>query len=235
MRFPFIAALVFASGCADYSLDNTNESDGSFDSAGVDTSRDSDDEAPPEPAQYWSLDGTLVVADGALDVDASAFYVDLWLDGSSVCGATPPADTGLDTDTAVDSGDGDVIPTEPDVDFAGTQAPPSDLALLAWWDLTLSEGASPCDQPLPASAVGLGLGPMDARLYPALENAGYQDPAAAGASLYSAYLRVGAGDVWVFGVAGTAEQYAGTAPVVDAGPLPDGVYTLRSLYLLPMP
>lgn len=234
MRFPFVAALVLVAGCADYNLANDLDTAGSADSPGFDSNRDSDDEAPAEPAQYWSLDGTLVVAGGALDVDASALYVDLWLDGHSVCGALPPSDTGsADTDTATDA---DVaVPTEPDVAFASVQEAPSDVALLAWWDLALTEGAVPCEQPLPASAVGLGLGPMDPRLYPALENAGFGDPAAAGATLYSAYLRVGSGDVWVFGVAGTTEQFAGTGAVVDTAPLPDGTYELRSLYLLPTP
>lgn len=233
MRFPFVAALVLVAGCADYSLEGPQDSGGFADSSGIDTNRDSGDSAPPEPAQYWSLDGSLVVSGGVLDVAASTLYVDLWLDGTSVCGATPASDTGV-LDTAADT-DVVLVPTEPEVAFAGEQAPPSDLALLAWWDLTLSEGSAPCGQPLPASAVGLGLGPMDARLYPALENGGFSDPATAGASLYSAYLRVGAGDVWVFGVAGTAEQFAGTGAVADSAPLPDGTYELRSLYLLPMP
>ena len=121
MRFPFVAALVLVSACAEYEMADSNDSDDRSDSAGIDTNFDSDDEAPVEPAQYWSLDGVLVVTDGVLDVDASRFFVDLWLDGSSVCGATPATDTGLDTDTSDDTGvDADVLPTEPDVDFAST-------------------------------------------------------------------------------------------------------------------
>ena len=53
--------------------------------------------------------------------------------------------------------------------------------------------------------------------------------------MYGAYLRVATDEVWLFGVAGTAEQFAGTGTIADSAPLPDGTYTLRSLYLLPMP
>ena len=95
MRFPFVTALVFASGCAAESgLSAPDDTGDRLDSAGIDTNADSDEEAPVEPAQYWSLDGVLVVAGGALDVDASRFVVDLWLDGSSVCGAVPATDEG---------------------------------------------------------------------------------------------------------------------------------------------
>jgi hypothetical protein len=54
-------------------------------------------------------------------------------------------------------------------------------------------------------------------------------------TLYGLYIQYGAEDapIWVFGVAGTAENFSGIDEPAAAAPLPDGSYDIETLYLLP--
>lgn len=250
-----MAALVCAAGC---------RKPGTFDSAsdtGADTVRpvdsgtgvDDTDQAPAEGPQYWSLDGVLVVTGGEVDIAASRLIVDVWRDGRSVCAAplappdtadTAPVDTDVPVDTAIvdtaAAGDTGTPPpvesgTVPLITAAVAADAPADVPAYGWWELTLAEGAAPCSTPLPTNDLRLGIGAMDTRLYPGLDAQGATDPAAYAATLYGAYVEASAdAPVWVFGVAGTDDQFAGVASDVTVAPLPDGSYAIRSLFLLPI-
>lgn len=97
--------------------------------------------------------------------------------------------------------------------------------LYAAWQVTLADGVG-CEPPVPQQFL-LGVGPYDPQL----------DPAAAqhdldGSTLYGLYVQPEGRPLYVFGVAGTAEHFAGDA--LATAPLPDGTYTLDGLHLLPL-
>ena len=100
-----------------------------------------------------------------------------------------------------------------------------DLALLTWWTVT---GATDASCPVPGPIV-FGFGPYDPLLDPGA-SAALLDPTGLN-GLYT----VSGSELWVFGVAGTAEQFAGDAQSLGTAPLTDGVWRYASLYLLPYP
>lgn len=93
------------------------------------------------------------------------------------------------------------------------------------WSVVLTEGEG-CTEPVPA-VFEVGIGAYDPQLDPALAPSGLD-----GAALFGLYVRTDGGPLYVFGIAGTADQLAGTVP--EAPPLPDGFYTLDGLYVLPL-
>ncbi len=107
---------------------------------------------------------------------------------------------------------------------AFTPVEPAPDGLVAWWDvgMTTEPGCA-----LPA-AFRLGIGPYDLLLDPAVAAAGVSG------TLYGMYTRAPDDGLWIFGVAGTAENFAGTAAPVTAPPLPDATYRLEGLVLLPV-
>lgn len=100
-----------------------------------------------------------------------------------------------------------------------------DLPLFGWWDVTFEASV---DCPYGPDALTLGIGAWDNEL----------DAAAAaknliGSELYTLYARQSpTSPVFSFGAAGTSEQFNGTTPPATEAPLPDGVYQLRTLFLL---
>lgn len=102
--------------------------------------------------------------------------------------------------------------------------PPLD-ALYGAWQVTLAEGEG-CEIPVPQQFL-LALGPYDPQLDPAAAANGLD-----GATLFGLYVQPEGQPLYVFGVAGTPEQFAGEA--MAAPPLPDGTYILDGLHLLPL-
>jgi hypothetical protein len=208
-----IAAGAFACspGFQDEASQDFDTNDGNGDSDDVDEDPDTDgdtDTAPQEDAVWWSVDGEIVVAASSADPAASRLRVGFWSAGTTLL---------CETDVVISG----VTPL----------AAPDEVPVYGWWSWALAEGATPCEWPIPA-ALSLGIGEMDPRLAPALEANGLADRQANLYAMYAAPL--GADAVYVFGVAGTAEQYAGTGTPVTLAPLPDGAYELRTLHLLPI-
>jgi hypothetical protein len=108
--------------------------------------------------------------------------------------------------------------------IAATGASPPEAELLTWWDITFPAPTA-CATPAGAS---LGFGPYDPLLDP---SAAAQDLVTA--SLNGLYLSNGT-DLWVVGVAGSQDQFAGVGYPVAAAPLADGAWKIQTLYLIPL-
>ena len=109
------------------------------------------------------------------------------------------------------------VPMDPEIDLYG------------WWQITMDESAD-CTEFGGPSSFALGIGAYDPLLDPAAASAGI-----VGNSVYGMYVQVHPDSpILVLGVAGTADNLAGQVAPITAGPLPDGSYTLQSLYLLPL-
>lgn len=102
---------------------------------------------------------------------------------------------------------------------------PAPDGLHALWSMVLDVGDG-CDDPVPET-FELGLGPYDRQLDPALAPTGLD-----GDALFGLYLRRPGEPLFVFGIGGTPAQLDGTVPEVP--PLPDGLYTLDGLHVLPL-
>ena len=174
-------------------------------------------------ATWWSLSGSLTITDGVVGKSDAALTLAFSgeADGNtvSVCDATP-------TLLAVTPSE----PTDPDVEFA------------QWWTVELTVpnplGCVPssfAEESAGPLSFGLGVGPVDPLLGPALDAAGYPWDPWSGA-LHGLYLQTSPNDpLYVFGVTGTASQLSSTSPTpVEEGALPDGTYQLQSLYLIPL-
>lgn len=211
-----LLGLVGCRAASDFSDTDANGGDPRDTANGVDdTNADSSEE--PVAARYWSLDGVVAVVDGAIDASSSDLRVDLWESGASVCQAQG--------DTASSATGSAVL-----VSGSALATPPSDVPLWSWWTLSLAEGEAPCADALPVSELSLGFGAYDARLDPAADASGLGDGVN---TLLGAYLLPRTdGPVWVFGVAGTEAQWSGEAP--PASVVPDGIYRIQTLYLLPV-
>jgi len=219
---PAAVALVF--GCSaprnDDQARDTGETDDTATESGDDTGWDSDAPSMDSPA-WFKLDGTLVIAEGEAVPGSSTLQVQFIADAE---------DTGQDTGT---TGVSRSCTTTPALESL-TEAVPSDtsLQLLGWWLVTLDQTEdATCPWDLPQN-LHLGVGALDTDLYPAMDVNGFDTSAS---TLYGLYTQYGAADapIWIFGVAGTLENYTGTAEPADAAPLPDGSYDLETLHLLP--
>lgn len=173
--------------------------------------------------RWWAMSGSLTLNDGV--VGKSDASLTLTFSGDDQGVVTPVCDAPA-TLLAVTP----TSPTDPDVAFD------------QWWTIELTVPNTPgC---VPASfaedtagtvSLGLGIGPVDPLLGPAMDAAGYPwDPWAD--ALHGLYLQSSSSDpLYVFGVTGTTEQFASTTPTDSgSGTLEDGTYELQSLYLIPL-
>lgn len=175
-----------------------------------------------EPS-WWSLSGSLTVNNGVVGKSDAALT--LVFSGESD-GATVPVCEATPTLLGVTP----AAPFDPDVVFA------------QWWTIEMSVpnplGCVPSTFATESSgplSFGLGIGPVDPLLGPALDAAGYPwDPWST--ALRGLYFQTTPDDpLYVFGITGTATQLSSSTPTpVEQGALPDGTYHLRSLYLIPL-
>lgn len=204
-----IAIASLPSACAEHDMSDYANDTSVDDTDDTSVDLDSGDLYEDVTATYWSLDGVVQIdAEGGLIAAGSS--LDLEYRGPDLevlCAVTAQ------------------VVTAESLFF------PLDVELVAWWELTLDAGEHECEWADGHDALRVGLGTLDPRLQEAME-AHDLDPAAT--SLYGLYTQASAGaDVFVFGVGGTTEHYAGTSDTTTTPPLPEGVYTLQGLHLLP--
>lgn len=232
MRTRSLSLLFLLVACAAGDNDDADfgaaEELGDTDMAEDDADPDRDD-APVGPA-WWRIDGTLDIVDGAVATDGSSLQVRFLGESGSawVLNGEPTAACSL---RVVES-----VPGPPELAEAE--------GLFGWWQLAVETAEdAPCPWTIPTpDAVGdselsqliLGLGPADPRLGAAMDAAGVPEAA----DVYGLYaLHPGPeGDVvYVHGIAGTQANLDGAEPVVEDAPVPDGVYEIQTLVLLPIP
>jgi hypothetical protein len=226
-----LAAAACGSSADDADLGQTPRDAVTDDREDTDTGVDEDDtgDAALEPT-YWSLQGSVVVQDGLPRVEDGALRI-TFHDGAG--SPWSPEDSDVSGCT--------VVPTLAEAADDGLI---EDTALIAWWRIAAEssdEEACPWEVPRPRAGDGdaevellLGLGSQDARLGGFMDAAGL-DP---DLPLYGAYILQPSarGDLlFSFGVGGTQAHFSGADTVVDGPPLPDGVYDLRTVALLPLP
>ena len=203
---PLLLALTSCS--ADMALSNKGalDSGSDGDTGGGDGSNDSADETGfPSLPASYTIEATLVIADGVPSPKGAVL-------------------------SAIIVGDDDVsvictVPLDP-TGLTVTEAPDADLG--AWWSLDVTPDEHPCAT-LPPT-LGLGIGVMAPDVLARLGAVGL-DPYAS--SLFGAYIADASGALYVYGWAGTEADATGDD--LAALPLPDGVYGLHPLYLLPLP
>ncbi len=178
--------------------------------ADLDTATGSVPEAPttPEPT-YYSLDGIVEIEDGLAVRAASSIVMSVWYDGDG------PACSDLTDIGLLDDADRATL----------------DVELLTWWDVTVSLPAGATCSGLGAPTdFQLGIGPYDTRLDPTL--VALELPTD---TLYGLYLRhTPSHALYIFGVAGTSEQFSGVGAPVLQPPLDDGSYEFVALHLIPL-
>ncbi|MBT3223622.1 MAG: hypothetical protein HN348_31510, partial [Proteobacteria bacterium] len=163
-----------------------------------------------EPS-FFSLDGTLVLNMGMVDLKASDLQIAYWIER--------PAKTVEECSTHL-----------PMVSADAGIVLPKDIELDGWWTLVPDAGSS-CTYSWPADQINLGLGEEDKRLEQAATAAGFDQ-----SNLFGLYVQTGGinGTIFVYGVAGTEDQFAGTESPSDDGSLLTGEFRLEALHLLPL-
>lgn len=212
--------------------DLDTDADRGFEDPDRDTSGDTDLPELDDTPSFWRVDGQLTLQDGAVVAAESSITV-AFTDGQ---GRTWPDAEGVTSTCTFEvteslEGPEDGLDGEP---------------LLGWWQLGLQDASgedTPCawTTPMPQAALDtqqlplvVGVGEFDSRLISAMEAAGYSPSL----DVYGLYLLHPSpdGDVlYIFGIAGTQDQLAGGDSTVSTPPLPNGVYTLETLVLLPVP
>lgn len=221
LRLGFVASalaggLACSSGAAemaagDESLTTDEAPEGSF---------DTDTDRLNASVTFWSLDGEVTVTGGAPDLSASTFGVGIWQDATSrLCELVPTLGT-LENDPTQA-----LVPAE-DME-SDTAVPVEDPEIYAAWHITWTLDDPGCPWSGPDDLI-LGIGALDDALMPAV-SANALDPS----RFYGLYISSEGSATYVFGVAGTTEQYDGLAAPAATAPLADGVYRLQGLHFLP--
>jgi hypothetical protein len=203
--------LALLTACSEYApgMDESMDLDDSdFPADNNGDTGDSDDHQ--ETPTLFAIEGSLTVASG--EVTQTALEVSFWTaDSTHVCTQA------LASDLATPE----------------TLNDPS-LAMYGWWEFTFSD-ALPTDTGVPVrtecpwpnpSPVLLGIGEPDTRLYAAATAAGL--PSDTTNALYLGINQT----VFVYGLAGTEDQFTGVSTVIETSPVPDGTYRLEALHLL---
>ncbi len=230
MSRTLVVILLWTSGCASYDVLATKRGTGS------------DDPSAPADTATWADEG-----DTASDLDGAALTEPVWLKISGemeiaggiagslgLLGSFFPADldAGELTECALSVS---ATLVEEDVSL--------DPDLYQWWNMTFleEEAAWACgDYSQIPSLVGLGLGVFHPELHAGVVELGLSDPALFLYGLYARFESVenvdalDAGQTYVVGYAGTADQLAADAEASVTGAVADGLYNLVGTFLLPL-
>ncbi len=169
-----------------------------------------DTESGIERATWFSLGGTLDLGDGGDRADGAELSVHFF----------PEDVTSLDLALCSSS----VV--EPELVVA--PSPDPDVEMAVWWEFP-APSLPDCPSAAWPEGLAMGIGPYDPLLDPAAARLGLDTSA-----LNGLYAQVGVGGpLYIFGLVGTASQFDASGEAVVA-PLPDGLYELLTLHLLPI-
>ncbi len=214
-RIAWLGVLALCAACS-ASRKESGQAGAAYASASTDDNSEQWEPDAPVPT-WWRLHADLQVSAGLLTHLGSALTVEILdQDGGLLCSEDRRVD-------AVDN-----ISLRPDP------------AVLTWWNISVGESTGGCDAvdlltALPAS-VFLGVGDV----HPEIEAvAGWVDtlPPSGTATLNGVYARMDESqdDIWVYGLGGDAEAWAGTSGPATVTPIHDGLWTLRGIYSFPLP
>ncbi len=204
--------LVGLSGCASYGAQD--EASGAFDTAESDATTGTTDES----------DSGVTDADTAVPPDPAWFAVDATLSVAGGTAVSAPATTFV----TVVGADLETVLCEIELDTTGlTPGPAAVGGVWLWWTLEVQPLDRSCAD-LPTT-VALGLGALLPDVRAQLGAVGLDG---ASGALYGAYLTADDAAAVSFGVGGTTDAYAGVGEASE--PVPDGLYTLRTLFLVPL-
>jgi len=210
----FCAVALLGTGCSAAGkdmafLDSGMEADAGSSGGGQDT------EEYAEPT-WWRLDSELLVSAGQLSRTESQLIVSvLDFEGLVLC------------TEEVRVAETDTIPVRPESE------------LLTWWSITLGDGTRTCagifDVATLPDSIEVGVGQMHPELK-AVSSLVSDLPDTGVDTLNGAYARLDsdADDIWVYGYAGDAAAWLGTAGPATVAPLADGRWTLRGVYSFPI-
>lgn len=205
--------LSVASGCAAY--DAAKAEDGSFDSASGATT-DADSSGSPTDT---------TTSDTALPLSPAWYAVDATL---TVLGGFPVGSPGAVSLTVVDADLARVACTVPLDTSALGAGPPGTSTVWLWWTLPVTPVEESCAS-LPET-ISLGLGELVPDVRAELGAVGLDQ---ASDALYGAYLLADGASNVTFGVGATEAGFDGEGAAGQ--PVPDGTYTLQTLFLVPLP
>lgn len=208
MRHFLPTLLLLLSGCSEQNLTKGtfNDTGDAADTGGGDGSNDSaEDTGPDTLPASYTVEASLVIQEGVAVTEGAAVSALVIGDDGATVLCTVPLEAA-----------GVVVDEAPDPDIG------------AWWAVEVEPVDSSC-APLPRT-LHLGIGVMAPDVLAQLGAVGMD---AYAASLFGAYIAGEDGTVYVYGWAGTEADASGDDPA--ALPLPDGVYGLHPLYLLPLP
>ena len=203
---------VLLAACSSSKLERSDIADSGavadYTSTYVDTSTPSSQTAG---ATHYAIQGTLQTADDDVDLASSVLTFEF---------NNPQSE--LDVTGPMCASNHTLLEALP-------QAQDPESNLVAWWQLTLDQSED-CPDYVSPETFKLGIGPYDPLLDPAAASAGID-----GQNVYGLYLQLDEDTpLLVFGVSGTSDNFSGlVAPSAEA-PLPDGLYSLHTLYLLPL-
>lgn len=207
-----VAILWIASlaGCGASSLGAARVDSGTASDAGGDGGGAGEDSAAAPP-RWWTLSGTLELADGAPRRATVALQVEVLDDEGAVLCAGPARVAAVESLALPDP------------------------ALFGWWGLDLGAWSPTCAEGQQAArpypdTLELGVGVLHPEIEAALPSVDGLS-GSAWSRLNAAYARLDPdGELVVYGLAGPPEAYAGTAGPWLAAPLPDGTVELRAIY-----
>ncbi len=188
--------------------------------AGADVDFDDTDAIPPtvdtgplDTGEVPTLEGDWMAVSGTIEV----------FDGQ-------PVATDITIEVQASDAEGILNPVDCGARLVGepieAEQPDDEVSLFGLWRYDVDVGLCP-DLPL---TFEVGLGPLLPTLWPELE----EDDASVRHSRGLYTPNSSRDGLWVFGYAGTPEQLQGVGLPVSLEPLPDGLYTVKSAYLLPL-
>ena len=180
-------------------------------------------------------------ADGGTDSGASELAVSWWtLEASLVLLADDPGE--VDPALSVlevrlfDEAMAEQCVSTATLDVARTARSLPDPAVYGWWELTPGPWTGACEGGLLAERVDpgleLGVGLLDPEIKAQMGAAGLGDTGVE--TLNGAYVSLDGGEtLWVYGVAGLPDAFAGAAGPATETPITSGTWAIQSVYSLP--
>ena len=212
MKTQLLALSLLTTGCSDLALQASDWEGESADTGfGLDSGQLVDDTGQ---ASYFVMNGSLHIMDGEFQNEDTLLEI-TFLDeeGEELCSASP-----------------EIAELEQLIPEVSTDEP-TESDLLLWMHVRFTDGVPmDCSFQHPAEFF-FGIGEMNSLLLPALSASGFGEQESNLFGLY--YQRDETSSLFVYGVAGTDENFEGTSSLPDQA-LPEGDITLLGLHYLPL-